>query len=216
MTDPELIRSSCCADHRIRIADAAVVAAVEISAAHIPDRYLPDKAIDLIDEAASHLKLEAESVPLDVAAAEQALVRLQIEHHAFREEEGDVAEHRREWLATEFAQLSTETRVLRERWETEKRLVARVNDLLREEEAARAEEDQARRAGNLTRVAELAYRVLPEISRRIEALQDELKLARVAGTLLRDVVTVQDVAAVAASWTGKPVDVLLGTSSSAR
>ena len=193
-----------------------MVAAVEISAAHIPDRYLPDKAIDLIDEAASHLKHEAESVPLDVAAAEQALVRLQIEHHAFRQEEGDVAEHRREWLATEFAQLSTETRVLRERWETEKRLVARVNDLLREEEAARAEEDQARRAGNLTRVAELAYRVLPEISRRIEALQDELKLARVAGTLLRDVVTVQDVAAVAASWTGKPVDVLLGTSSSAR
>src|SRR5205807_6336886 len=105
--------------------------------------------------------------------------------------------------------LRADAGALRSRWEAEKQIVAGINDALREEERARAEEEQSRRLGSLDRAAELAYRTLPEISRRIEALEAQLAAARSGGTLLRDTVTPGDVAAVAASWTGKPVDVLL-------
>jgi ATP-dependent Clp protease ATP-binding subunit ClpB len=197
------------AHHRVRIADAAVVCAVEVSAAHIADRFLPDKAIDLVDEAASQLRLEAESVPTDLAATEQALLRLEIEHHAFTTEPGEVAEHRRQWLEAELARLRNDAGAMRARWETEKQIVSGINDALRAEERARAEEEQARRFGEHARAAELAYRTLPEISRRIEELEAQLRQARAGGTLLRDTVTPRDVAAVAASWTGKPVEALL-------
>jgi ATP-dependent Clp protease ATP-binding subunit ClpB len=197
------------AHHRVRIADAAVVAAVEISAAHIPDRFLPDKAIDLVDEAASQLRLDAESVPPDLAAIEQNLLRLEIEHQAFKNEDGKVAELRRSWLAAELARLRADAGGLRARWEAEKQIVTGINDALREEERARAEEEQARRFGELQRAAEIAYRALPEISRRIEMLEAQLVQARASGTLLRDTVTPRDVAAVAASWTGQPIEALL-------
>jgi ATP-dependent Clp protease ATP-binding subunit ClpB len=197
------------AHHRVRIADAAVVTAVEVSAAHIADRFLPDKAIDLIDEAASQLRLEAESVPTELAATEQALLRLEIEHHAFTTEPGEVAEHRRLWLEAELARLRADAHAMRTRWETEKQIVSGINDALRAEERARTEEEQARRFGEHARAAELAYRTLPEISRRIEELEGQLRSARTGGTLLRDTVTARDVAAVAASWTGKAIEALL-------
>ncbi len=197
------------AHHRVRIADAAVVCAVEVSAAHIADRFLPDKAIDLIDEAASQLRLEAESVPTDLAATEQALVKLEIEHHAFQTEPGEVAGHRRQWLEAELSRLRSDASAMRSRWEVEKQIVAAINDWLRAEERARGEEEQARRMGEHARAAELAYRTLPDISRQIEELERQLREARASGTLLRDTVTAQDVAAVAASWTGKPLATLL-------
>jgi ATP-dependent Clp protease ATP-binding subunit ClpB len=108
------------AHHRIRISDAAVVAAVELSAKHIKDRYLPDKAIDLVDEAASQLKLEAESVPADVSVAEAALVKLEIEYRALQAEEGTAEVHRREWLGSELVTARTDTQALRARWDQQK------------------------------------------------------------------------------------------------
>jgi ATP-dependent Clp protease ATP-binding subunit ClpB len=198
------------AHHRIRIADAAVVTAAEIASRNIPDRFLPDKAIDLIDEAASRLKLEAESLPADLATAEQSLVRLEIELRALQAEEGAGAQHRREWLAAELHRLRAETEGVRARWEVQKRMFASIHELMRAEEHLRIEEEAARRRGELSRAAEIGYQRLPEVSRRIERLEAELKEAQAAGLLLRDVVTVRDVAEIAASWTGKPVDELLG------
>jgi ATP-dependent Clp protease ATP-binding subunit ClpB len=197
------------AHHRIRIADAAVVAAVEIAAAHIKDRYLPDKAIDLIDEAASQLKLEAESVPADVAAAEQDLVRLEIEERALRAEEGGAVERRRAELTGELAALRGRAQALRDRWALQRTTVARIRELISVEETLRAEEEAARRAGQLQRAAEIAYRALPEISHRVEALEEELRAAQAPGLLLRDTVTPRDIAAIAASWTGVDADQLL-------
>ncbi|HEU0034894.1 MAG TPA: AAA family ATPase [Kofleriaceae bacterium] len=196
------------AHHRIRISDAAVVAAVELSAKHIPDRYLPDKAIDLIDEAASQLKLEAESVPADVATAEQTLVKLEIESRALQGEEGAAAAHRRDWLETELASARAITGDLRARWNAQKQMVASIRELIHHEEQLRAEEEHARRTGQLGRAAEIAYRAMPDVSRRIEQLTAELSAAQTPGLMLRDTVTARDVAAIAASWTGRAIDEL--------
>ena len=196
------------AHHRIRISDAAVVAAVHVAAKHIPDRYLPDKAIDLVDEAASQLKIEAESVPNDVALAEQGLVKLEIEYRALQAEEGSVAAHRRDWLATELATARTETQALRARWDQQKQLVAKIRELIATEEQLRVEEEHARRSGHLDRAGELAYRAIPEISRRVEELETDLRSLQTAKLTLRDTVVVDDVLAIAASWTGKPASEL--------
>jgi ATP-dependent Clp protease ATP-binding subunit ClpB len=190
------------AHHRIRISDAALVAAVELSIRHIQDRYLPDKAIDLIDEAASQLKLEAESVPADVAAAEQMLVKLDIENRALQGEEGEAAEHRRGWLTAELANVHVQVRELRARWNAQKEMVASIRELIATEEQLRLEEEYARRSNQLSRAAEIAYRGLPEISRRIEELQAQLEASQSPGLMLRDTVTASDVAAIVASWTG--------------
>jgi ATP-dependent Clp protease ATP-binding subunit ClpB len=193
------------AHHRIRIADAAVVAAAELAARHIPDRFLPDKAIDLLDEAASQLKLEAESVPAEVATAEQALLRLEIEHRALAAELGASAQHRREWLDAELERSRAETHALRAHWDAQKEMVARTRELIRTEEVLRGEEDQARRSGDLNRAAEIAYRALPEISRRVEELEAQLAAFQTSGLTLRDTVAAADVAAIAAAWTGTEI-----------
>jgi ATP-dependent Clp protease ATP-binding subunit ClpB len=192
------------AHHRIRISDAAVVAAVELSAAHVPDRYLPDKAIDLIDEAASQLKLEAESVPAEVATAEQQLMKLEIESRALSNEDGAAAQHRRDWIATELANQRAHTQQLRAQWEQQKQLVQSIRELITTEEALRAEEEHARRTGDVARAAEIAYRGMPEVSRRIEDLTAQLRAIQTSGLQLRDTVTAADIAAIAAAWTGKP------------
>jgi ATP-dependent Clp protease ATP-binding subunit ClpB len=197
------------AHHRIRIADAAIVAAAEIAAAHIPDRFLPDKAIDLIDEAASQLKLEAESVPDGVAAAESALVRLEIEYRALAAETGEAEVQRRDWLSEELVRMRDETRALRGRWELQKQFVAKIREYIHMEETLRAEEDHARRSGQLERAAEITYRSLPQLSRMIEDLEGQLQQTRAAGLQLRDTVTARDIAEIAASWARKPVDELL-------
>ena len=196
------------AHHRIRISDAALVAAVEVASQHIKDRYLPDKAIDLIDEAASQLKLEAESVPADVAAAEQALVRLEIEDRVMQTEEGEVAQKRRAWLAGELATVRAQTHELRARWDAQKQMVASIRELITAEEQLRTEEEYARRTGQLGRAAEIAYRGMPELSRRIEELQAQLASAQTPGLMLRDTVTAADVCSIASAWTGVPVEKL--------
>ncbi len=200
------------AHHRIRISDAAVVAAAELAARHIPDRYLPDKAIDLIDEAASQLKLEAESVPGDVAQAEQALVRIEIEYRALQAEEGAAVQHRRDWLAHELATARIETSALRGRWDLQKQMVAGIRELIHTEETLRLEEEHARRAGRLDRAGEIAYRALPEISRQVEVLEGQLRAAQTPNLMLRDTVTPDDIIAIAAMWLGKSIAELSVTS----
>ncbi len=196
--------------HRVRIADAALIAAVQISRAHIPDRFLPDKAIDLVDEAASQLKLELESVPKEIAVAQERLIRLRIEMRAKRSEHGehsaayqelkvktDSHERRVEWLNTE--------------WESQRRTVSRIRELLAEEESLRTEEEQARRSGELDTAAHLAYVELPKVSLRVEMLETELSAASEGKALMRDSVGVDDVISVASVWTGLCSDELRRT-----
>jgi len=199
------------AHHRIRISDAAVVAAVEMSVRHIKDRYLPDKAIDLIDEAASQLKLEAESVPTDVSTAEQSLVRLEIEYRALQTEEGPAAKHRRDWLEIELASVGEKTAALRARWDAQKQMVSSIRELIHMEETLRAEEEHARRTNQLGRAAEIAYRSLPDISRRIEEHEIALVATQTPGLRLRDTVTRRDIAEITASWTGVPLRDLISS-----
>ncbi len=198
------------AHHRIRISDAAVVAAVEMSVRHIKDRYLPDKAIDLIDEAASQLKLEAESVPTDVSTAEQSLVRLEIEYRALQTEDGPSAKHRRDWLEIELASVGEKTAALRARWDAQKQMVASIRELIHTEETLRAEEEHSRRTNQLGRAAEIAYRALPDVSRRIEELELHLVATQTPGLRLRDTVTRRDIAEITASWTGVHLRDLIG------
>ncbi len=197
------------AHHRMRISDAAIVAAVEMSVRHIKDRYLPDKAIDLIDEAASQLKLEAESVPADVATAEQSLVRLEIEYRALQTEEGASAKHRREWLEVELANVGAHSQSLRARWDAQKQMVASIRELIHMEETLRTEEEHARRTNQLGRAAEIAYRALPDISRRVEDLEVQLASVQTPGLRLRDTVTRRDIASITSAWSGVPLGDLI-------
>tara|TARA_R110002073_G_scaffold332410_5_gene518422 strand:+ start:12185 stop:13405 length:1221 start_codon:yes stop_codon:yes gene_type:complete len=196
--------------HRVRIADAALIAAVRIASAHIHDRFLPDKAIDLVDEAASQLKLELESVPEEIAVAQEQLIRLRIETRAKRSEHGqrsaayqelkdktDSHDKRVQWLTAE--------------WDSQKQTVSRIRELLAEEEGLRTEEEQSRRSGKLDRAAHLAYVELPKVSLAIENLETELHEASEGKSLMRDSVRVEDIIGVAAIWTGVSVDELQAT-----
>jgi len=196
--------------HRVRITDGALMAAVRLSQSHILDRFLPDKAIDLVDEAASQLKLELESVPEEIAVAQEQLIRVRIEARATESEHGmnsekhrsltervEVQERRVDWLTTE--------------WKVQGETVAKIRALLTQEEALRAEEEQARRAGHVERAAEVAYVQLPSLSRQIETLEEELESASASNPLVRDTVVVADIVAVAATWTGLDPDELRAT-----
>jgi ATP-dependent Clp protease ATP-binding subunit ClpB len=142
-------------------------------------------------------------VPVDVANAEATLVKLEIEYRALQAEPGTVAQHRREWLAAELTTARAETAGLRGRWDQQKQMVANIRELIHTEETLRAEEDHARRTGQLDRAGEIAYRAIPEISRRIEELEAQLRTMQTANLMLRDTVVPSDIIAIAASWTGK-------------
>lgn len=195
------------AHHRVRIADAALVASVEVASRHIPDRYLPDKAIDLIDEAASFLKLELESVPEEVAIAEEALTRIRIEmrateiehppgtpRHTKLSERETVAVTRRDWLNKE--------------WQTQRTTIAEIRTHLAGEEELRIQEEKARRRGDLKQAAHIAYHQLPTLSLKIEELEKQLESVEGDDLLMRDCVEVDDVLAIAAQWTGLSLDEL--------
>jgi ATP-dependent Clp protease ATP-binding subunit ClpB len=187
------------AHHRIRISDGALVVAANIASQRFMDRYLPDKAIDLVDEAASQLKLELESVPEDISVAAEELLRLQIEQRALASEPGisaarrqdvsdrlEVQVRRVEWLETE--------------WHKQKKTVAAIRDLVVQEDRLRIEEERARKGGDLDRAARIAYTELPETSRQIEALEAELESSSDGRPLLRDAVTARDIEVIADAW----------------
>jgi len=187
------------AHHRVRIADEALVAAVAISGERIPDRYLPDKALDLVDEAASQLKLELESVPVEVATVQEEVTRLRIEQRAIASDP-TASSQRRDDVAGRLGPAERRLEWLTEEWTRQKGTVAEIRSLLEQEEALRADEERARASGDLDRAAHLAYRALPDVSRRIEALEAELGGSDQA--LIRDCVTAGDIEAVATAWLG--------------
>ena len=194
------------AHHKVAIADAALVAAASLSHRYIPSRQLPDKAIDLIDEAASRLRMEIDSAPLEIDELRRHVDRLKLEELALKKEKDDASKERlaalRETLAAEQARLSD----LQARWEQERASLNRVGDLKTKLDAARMEAERAQREGNLEKASRLLYAEIPALERQlIEAERNEPAGDR----MVNDQVTDEDIAAVIAAWTGIPVGRLM-------
>ena len=188
--------------HRVRILDEAIISAVELSQRYITDRFLPDKAIDLIDEAASKLRLEMDSVPEVVDEIERRIMQLEIEREAIKREDDErkVAE-----LSEEIANLSNQRDSLRAAWQSEKTLVDQVNQEIQHIEDYKLEAEQAERAGDYGKVAELRYGKIKEAQDKVEALKLALSEKQDASRMLKEEVTAGDIADVVARWTGIPV-----------
>lgn len=189
--------------HKVRILDESIIAAVELSQRYITDRFLPDKAIDLIDEAASKLRLEMDSVPEAVDELERRIMQLEIEREAIKRENDKkkVAE-----LSETIANLSSERDSLKAAWQSEKTLVDRVNQEVQNIEDYKLEADQAERAGDYGKVAELRYGKIKEAQDNVEKLKAELNEKQQSSRMLKEEVTSEDIADVVSRWTGIPVN----------
>jgi ATP-dependent Clp protease ATP-binding subunit ClpB len=195
--------------HGTRIEDGALVAAARLSQRYISDRFLPDKAIDLVDEAASRLKMEIESVPAEIDDVQRQITRLQIEQQAMKLEKGKEAKRRATELGAEIAALEEDVRAKRARWQEQRELVLQLKQHKEREDTLKTEVEQAQRRGDLQRAAELTYGKLPELQRDVDRLQAELKRSQEQGFYLREEVTAEDIAAIVARWTGIPVTKML-------
>jgi ATP-dependent Clp protease ATP-binding subunit ClpB len=196
--------------HGVRISDSAIVAAATLSERYIADRFLPDKAIDLIDEAASRLKIEIDSVPTEIDEVERRIQQLEIEREALKKETDEPSKARREALEEDLANLREEASELRTRWQNEKEPIEQINRARARLEELNREVEQAERETNLERAAELKFGEIPEIEREIASQQARLEEVHSGGgTMLADEVTEEDVAEVVAKWTGIPVSRLM-------
>ena len=195
--------------HGIRIRDVALVAAARLSDRYISARQLPDKAIDLVDEAASRLKMEIDSLPEPIDQLERRLVALAIEEQALSKEKDDASTKRLVVVIKEAAELRERVDGMKSVWQREKVVIAGLRSLKEEIEKARTEAELAQRRGDLNRAAELRFGRIPELEKALSAKNDELKSAQVHGAFLREEVTEEDIAAVVSKWTGIPVDKML-------
>ncbi len=194
--------------HRVRIKDEAIISAVELSSRYITSRFLPDKAIDLIDEAASRLRLEMNSVPEEIDTLDRRVRQLEIEREAIRREND---EERVELLVREIEELKAREGEMRAKWQSQRDMLRRVQDDKELIERLKIEAQQAERVGDYGRVAEIRYGKIVEAERRIAALEEEFRLLSATDTMIREEVTAQDIAEVVSRWTGIPVQRMLAS-----
>jgi ATP-dependent Clp protease ATP-binding subunit ClpB len=190
--------------HGVRITDAALVAAAALSDRYIADRFLPDKAIDLVDEAASRLRMEIDSRPVEVDEVERAVRRLEIEEMALAKEDDPASRQRLERLRAELADKREQLTALSERWRNEKRHITAISETKEQLEALRGEADRAERDLDLTRASELRYGRIPELEGQLATAEAELAQLQASGAMLNEEVGEDDIAAVVSSWTGIP------------
>jgi ATP-dependent Clp protease ATP-binding subunit ClpB len=196
--------------HGVRIADSAIVAAATLSERYIADRFLPDKAIDLIDEAASRLKIEIDSVPTEIDEVERRIQQLEIEREALKKETDEASKARLAALEEDLANLREEAGELRTRWQNEKEPLEAIKQIKAEGEAAQQEIERAERDADLQRAAELQFGALPELAQKLEEQEARLEELHAGGeVMLADEVSEEDVAEVVAKWTGIPVSRLM-------
>lgn len=196
--------------HGVRIRDNAIVAAVNLSSRYIADRFLPDKAIDLMDEAASVLKIEIESKPTEIDVLHRKIRQLEIEREALRAEKDDkAAKLRLKELEKELAELTEESSELGLHWKNEKELIDRIKESTKQIDALRQEAVQVERVGNYQRVAEINYGKIPDLEKEIKASQDKLAVLQKDRKILKEEVTEEDIAKVVSRWTGIPVAKML-------
>jgi len=192
--------------HKVRIKDEAIVAAVELSSRYITERFLPDKAIDLMDEAAAKLRMERDSVPEELDEITRHLKQLEIEREAFKREKDEA---KLAQLKEEIEKLRAEEKVLSEKWQAEKRLIDEIQQKKQLVEQLKVEADRAEREGNYGRVAEIRYGRLKEVEAQIAATQQQLHDKQGDGALIKEEVTADDIADVVTRWTGIPVSKML-------
>jgi ATP-dependent Clp protease ATP-binding subunit ClpB len=195
--------------HGIRIQDSALVAAATLSNRYITDRFLPDKAIDLVDEAASKIKMEIDSMPAEIDILERKLLQLKIEEEALKKERDPASKSRLEELKREMAEQSEQRDTMRAQWLREKEIINQIRDLQRKVEELRIEEESARRSADLGKAAEIQYGRIPESERLLEGKRKELAKVQEKASYLKEEVTDQDIAAVVAKWTGIPLSKML-------
>ncbi len=190
--------------HGIRITDGAIVAAATLSNRYISDRFLPDKAIDLMDEAASRLRMEVDSKPTELDELDRKIIQLKIEREALKKEKDDASRDRLDKLEKELSELEQKSAELTVRWESEKGKISDERNVKEQLDAARIELEQAQRRGDLGRAGELAYGLIPDLEKKLAAGPVDSD-----DSLLREEVTEEDIAAVVSRWTGIPVDKML-------
>jgi ATP-dependent Clp protease ATP-binding subunit ClpB len=190
--------------HGVRITDGALVSAATLSHRYISDRFLPDKAIDLMDEAASRLRMEVESKPEEIENLDRRIMQLQIEREALKKESDDASKDRLAALENELANLEQQSTGLTQRWQAEKEKISAEAKIKEQLDAARIELEQAQRGGDLAKAGELQYGTIPGLEKQLEEAE-----AAAGNAMLREEVTSQDIASVVSRWTGIPVDKML-------
>ncbi|MEV4135603.1 ATP-dependent chaperone ClpB [Dactylosporangium sp. NPDC049742] len=195
--------------HGVRIQDGALIAAVQLSHRYIADRFLPDKAIDLVDEACAMLRTEIDSQPAELDAAARRLLRLEMEETALSKEDDPASTARLDQIRREITDLRGEVDAMRAQWNAERQAIRKVQSLREETERIRREAEAAERGYDLDRAAELRLGRLPELERRLRAEEERLTAKQSGHRLLREVVTPDEIAGIVARWTGIPVNRLL-------
>jgi ATP-dependent Clp protease ATP-binding subunit ClpB len=195
--------------HGVRIKDAAIVAAATLSNRYITDRFLPDKAIDLIDEAASRIRIEIDSLPQEIDILEREILQLEIEKQALSRETDEKSKERLEDIERRIADLNEKSSAMKAKWQSEKEEIEKMRTAKEQLEEAKLELERARQAGDLNKAAELQYGRIPELEKTLAAEQDRLSDLQKDGVFLKEEVDEEDVAQVVAKWTGVPVSKML-------
>jgi len=195
--------------HGVRITDGAIIGAATLSHRYISDRFLPDKAIDLIDEAASRLRIEIDSMPIEIDEVERKILQLEIERQALRREEDKASKERLAQLEREIENLRETSNGLKAHWQNEKESIQRIRSLKEKIEATKVDEQKAQREGDLNRAAELRYGTLTQLQKDLEEANQKLTELQKNQKMLKEEVDAEDVAEVVAKWTGIPVSKML-------
>jgi ATP-dependent Clp protease ATP-binding subunit ClpB len=191
--------------HGVRIQDAALVAAAVLSHRYISDRFLPDKAVDLVDEAASRLKIELDSMPTEIDQIERQIMQLEMERQALKKEKDDASRHRLAKLEKEMSDLKEQSASLKAQWHSEKKVIDELRKLQEQIESCKVDLEQAQRRGDLARASEIQYGRLPDLTRKLSEHNQRLAELQKSQQILKEEVTEQDIAEVVSSWTGIPV-----------
>ncbi|MBN9012116.1 MAG: AAA family ATPase, partial [Rhizobiales bacterium] len=197
------------AHHKVKILDSALVAAAVLSHRYIADRFLPDKAIDLVDEAASKLRMEITSMPVELDEAERRIMQLEIEREALRKEKDEASKNRLAVLERELADLKESRDALKSRWDQERSAIQAVSELRNEVDQVKTEIERAQRAFDYNKAAELQYGKLVQLQEQIVEQDRKLAQLQETGKLLKEEVDAEDIAEVVSRWTGVPVSRLL-------
>ena len=195
--------------HGVRITDSALISAATLSERYITDRFLPDKAIDLIDEAASKLRMEIDSLPVELDQVQRRITQLQVEREALRKEKDKASRERVGNIDRLLGDLEEQNRALRAQWENEKKMISGMRDLTEQLDRARIEEQTAEREGDLGKVSEIRYGRMLELDEKLKAQEKALQEVQSSGRLLKEDVEPEDIAEVVSHWTGIPVQRML-------
>ncbi len=195
--------------HGVRIQDSAIVAAANLSQRYITDRFLPDKAVDLIDEATSALRLQIDSQPVEIDRLQRKLIQLEIEKNALKKESDQSSKDRLKKIDKEVAEIQEHKNELEVRWKSEKEVIVQIRQLKSEIEKLKMEAEKAERRSDLQRVAEINYGEIPSKEKAMQKLSEKLKKIQKDGSILQEEVTEEDIARVVARWTGVPVSKML-------